>query len=239
MIPPYVFLLAALTTPALAIPALAQTGAIRGTLEACDAGTTLAVVDRTTGKKHAAQLDVASGQFDVTALPLTGAFDILIERNTSLVEGIDLSVPRSDYEEEQPLTEDDVLSIKKKVASLNQFEDTVEVLTVEGNIQHASVLVNKLRTNPFYGSKPGEIVWRVELWHFERPDETWVKVQDELFLTLHRERLALAAYERKSVTFVPGLGGIRLSRESPVAEMGTIRLPPANSGVRVHSEDKS
>jgi len=229
----FIFLLA------LTAPALAQTGTIRGTLEPCDASTTLAVVDRTTGKKHAAQLEQASGQFEVAALPLDGAFDFLIEGGTSLVEGIDLSVPRSDYEQEQPLTEEDVLSIKQKVASLNQFEDTVEVLTVEGNIQHAAVLVNKLRTKPFYGSKPGEIVWRVELWHFERPDETWVKVQDELFLTLHRERLAQAAYKKKSVTFVPGLGGIRLSSESPIAEVGTIKLPPAESGVRVLSEDKS
>ncbi len=224
---------------ALTTPAFAQNGTIRGTLDPCGADTTLAVVDRTTGKKHAAQLDAASGQFEIAVLPLGGTFDFLIEGGTSLVEGIDLSVPRSDYEEEQPLTKDDVLSIKQKVASLNQFEDTVEVLIVEGNIQHAAVLVNKLRTRPFYGSKPGEIVWRVELWHFERPDENWVKVQDELFLTLHRERLAQAAYKKKSVTFVPSLGGIRLSSETPIAEVGTIKLPPAESGVRVLSEDKS
>ncbi|HUY36545.1 MAG TPA: hypothetical protein VMV69_27665 [Pirellulales bacterium] len=228
-----VLLLAALTTPASA-----QTGTIKGTLDPCDAAATLAVVDRATGKKYAAQLDEASGQFEVADLPLAGAFDILIEAGASRVEGIDLSVPRSDYEEEQPLSEDDARSIKRKVAALNQFEDTVEVLAVEGNIQHAAVLVNKLRTKPFYGSKPGEIVWRVELWHFERPDETWVKARDELFLTLHRERLAHAAYKRNSVTFAPRLGGIRLSTDSPTADVGTIQLPPAESGVRVLLEDK-
>jgi hypothetical protein len=229
-----VVLFAALTTPTFA-----QTGTIRGTLERAGPATKVTLVDRTTGMKHAAQLDEASGQFTVAGLPLTGAFDLLIESGASLVEGIDLAVPRSDYEEEQPLSEDDVVSIKQKVASLNQFEDIVEVLTVEGNIQHAAVLVNKLRTKPFYGSKPGEIVWRVELWHFERPDETWVKVTDELFLTLHRERIAHAAYKKKSVTFAPSLGGIRLSTESPTAEVGTIKLPPAESGIRVLSEDKT
>ncbi|HEV3024356.1 MAG TPA: hypothetical protein VGX76_17895, partial [Pirellulales bacterium] len=191
----------ALFVLALTTPVFAQTGTVRGTLEGCDAATTLALVDRQTGKKHAAELDAATGQFAVAELPMTGAFDLLIESPNALVEGIDLSVPRSDYEEEQPLTDDDVRTIRQKVASLNQFEDTVEVLAVEGNIQHAAVLVNKLRTKPFYGSKPGEIVWRVELWHFERPDENWVKVQDELFLTLHRERLAQTAYKKKSVTF--------------------------------------
>jgi hypothetical protein len=223
---------------ALSSPAVAQTGTIRGTLEPCEAATTLALADRQTGKKHTAELDSATGQFTVAELPLTGVFDLLIESPNMLVEGINLSVPRSDYEEEQPLTDDDVRTIKQKVASLNQFEDTVEVLAVEGNIQHAAVLVNKLRTKPFYGSKPGEIVWRVELWHFERPEESWVKVTDELFVTLHRERLPRTTFERKSVTFAPRWGGIRLSAKSPSMDLGTIKLPPAEPGVRVLPEDK-
>jgi hypothetical protein len=224
---------------AFAHPAVAQTGTILGTIDPADQAVSVALVDRQTCKKHAAEFDAASGQFTAADLPTSGAFDLLIESASALVEGIDFSVPRSDYEEEQPLSEDDVRNIKQKVASLNQFEDTVEVLAVEGNIQHAAVLVNKLRTKPFYGSKPGEIVWRVELWHFERPDETWVKVQDELFITLHRERMAKSAYQRKSVTFAPRWGRIRLSAESPNVDLGTIKLPPAEPGIRVLSEDKT
>ena len=33
-------------------------------------------------------------------------------------------------------------------------------MTITGNIQHAAVILNKLRTKPFYESKPGEVIWR-------------------------------------------------------------------------------
>ena len=62
-------------------------------------------------------------------------------------------------------------------------------MAIQGNIQHAVILVNKLRTKEFYAAKPGEIIWRAELWHFERPEETWLKVQDEMFIVMYRERI--------------------------------------------------
>ncbi|HQU45484.1 MAG TPA: hypothetical protein PK867_21905, partial [Pirellulales bacterium] len=71
------------------------------------------------------------------------------------------------------------------------------------------------------------------LWHFERPEETWVKVQDELFLTLYRERLQKSAYDQKSLTFTPALGGLSPTAESPLIELKTITLPPAKPGVRL------
>ena len=148
---------------------------------------------------------------------------------------MNLNVPRSDYEEEQPLAPEDVEAIKRQVRDLNKFEDEVEVLTVAGNIQHAAVLVNKLRTRPFVNSKPGEVVWRCELWHFERPEETWVKVQDELFLVLYRERLPGADYKQKSVTFDPALGGIAVTEESPTVNLGTVKRPPAGPGIRLRA----
>ena len=79
------------------------------------------------------------------------------------------------------------------------------MLAVEGNIQHAVVLLNKLRTTAFVNSQPGEVIWRAELWRFERPDDTWVKVQDELFTVLYRERIPEENYRKKAVTFEPAL----------------------------------
>ncbi len=212
----------------------ADTSAIVGILAEPGAAAAVAVVDRATDQKYAGTFDPTSGKFTVEGLPRGARYDCLIDyRDGSRLEGINLKVPPADYEEEQPLSVEDVAAITRQVRALNKFEDEVEVLAVAGNIQHASVLINKLRTRPFVNSKPGEVVWRAELWHFERPEETWVKSQDELFLVLYRQRIPSKEYARKSVTFDPALGGIAITDERPAAIPGPVRRPPATPGIRV------
>ena len=63
-------------------------------------------------------------------------------------------------------------------------------MVVSGNCQHAAVLLNKKRTTPFYESKPGEMIWRLELWHFDKPEDDWIKSQEYLAIGFYRERLA-------------------------------------------------
>ena len=119
---------------------------------------------------------------------------------------------------------------------MSKFEDVVEILTVQGNIQHAAVLLNKLRTKAFYASKPGEVIWRAELWRFECPEETWVKCRDRSSnIVLYRERIGRSVYDRKSLTFDPALGGLRLSRGRPKVDVGRIELPSAKPGIRLRS----
>ncbi len=211
----------------------ASVGTIRGSLEPAGLATAVTAVDRTGNKKFPGKVDPTTGSFSLENLPLDAKYDLVIDYGQARLEGISLSVPASDYEEEQPLAEDDVKTIKEKVLSMNKFEDQVEVLAIEGNIQHAAILLNKVRTKPFINSQPGEAVWRVELWHFERPEETWVKVQDELFLTLYRERLQKSAYDRKALTFTPALGGLSPPVQSPMFDLKTITLPPEKPGVRL------
>lgn len=212
-------------------PLHAQTGVISGNASPADEVTAVAAVDRTTGKRFVGKVD-REGHFQVEQLPLNATYDCLVDYGGARLEGINLRVPASDYEEEQPLTDDNRATIKQEIAALNKFEDIVEVLAIEGNTEHAAVLVHKLRTRPFVNSKPGEVVWRVELWHFERPDEIWLKVQDELFVTLYRERLQRAEFEKKSLGFTPSLGGIILSAESPKADLGVVHLPQGKHGIR-------
>ena len=218
------------------VQAGAATGTITGTVEAPGQVVAVAAIDRATDKKYPGVVDAASGKFQIAGLPLGGTVDCLIDyQDGARLEGVNLKVPRSDYEEEQPLSAEDVETIKGQVRHLNKFEDEVAILTVQGNIQHAAVLVNKRRTRPFVNSKPGEIVWRCELWHFERPEETWVKVQEELFLVLYRERIPDADYQKKSLTFDPALGGTAVSPESPTINLGPVKRPDPKPGVRLRS----
>ena len=218
----------------------ATSGSITGTVDSKSSATAVVAIDRSSGKKIVGKVEPKTGKFHIDDLPLDKSFDVVIDFKPAAgsgvglwrLEGVSMKVPRSEYEEEQPLGAEDVATIKEKVLGLNQFEDVVEILAIDGNIQHAAVLVNKRRTKPFYESKPGEIIWRPELWHFERPDETWVKVQDELFIILYRERIQQSEFAKRSVTFDSALGGVRMTSASPTVDLGKIEPPESKPGVR-------
>ncbi|MEE3368213.1 MAG: hypothetical protein VX346_02590 [Planctomycetota bacterium] len=206
-------------------------GTIRGQLVPADSAGKVLALHRASGKTFPGKVDPKTGSFSIGPLPFKGIYACRVDFATSRLEGINLKVPPSDYVEEQPLSAEDLATIKTKVRRMNKFEDVVEIKTISGNIQHAAILLNKLRTRPFFGSKPGEVVWRSELWHFERPEETWVKVQDELFVVLYRQRMQHADYRKQSVTFDAALGGIRLTRETPQYDLGRIERPRPQPGI--------
>jgi hypothetical protein len=229
-----VALVVALTLVAVSPAFAADRGQIVGTVDRAEQVKAVVAVHRdSNNKKFAGKCDAATGRFTIDGLPVGTEYDVIIDFATARLEGVSFKVQRSDYEEEQPLSDEDIKVIKTKTLELNKFENEVEVLTIEGNIQHAAILLNKRRTTPFYESKPGEIVWLAELWHFERPDETWLKRQDEQFILLYRERLQASDYAKKSLTFDPALGGIAVTAEQSSVDVGRIKLPEGKPGVRL------
>jgi len=210
-------------------------GTIRGTVDKPGVVTAVNAIDRATDKKYPGVIDAKTGQFTIKDLPL-GVYDCILDAGPVRLEGVNLKVPRSDYEEEQPLTKDDIETIKKTARSLNKFENEIEILTVSGNIQHAAVMLNKKRTTAFYESKPGEMIWRLELWHFEKPDETWIKVQEEFAIVFYRQRLQKSDFAKKALTLDPQLGGVKLDAKQPIGEVGRIALPSKEPGIRLRVE---
>jgi hypothetical protein len=231
--------LGAVLAAATLLPAAraADTGAITGTVDKPAAVAKVTAVDRAADKRYPGLIDAKTGAYTIADLPLGATYDVVIDAGAARLEGVNLKVPHSDYEEEQPLTKDDVKTLTQSAKDLNKFEDNVEVLTITGNIQHAAVLMNKTRTTPFVNSQPGEMIWRLELWHFERPDDTWVKVQDELFVVLYRERLQKTDFAKKSLTLDPALGAVKLTEKRPKADLGKVQLPSNDPGVRLRAGD--
>lgn len=216
------------------LPGAVEIGAITGTVDRPDTVKALVAVNRATEKKYAGKVDPATGKFTIADLPAGAKYDLLVDYTGGRLEGVDLTAPAAD--DREPLTSEDVEALKARVRELNQFEDTVEVMAVRGNGRHAAVLLNKLRTRPFVNSAPGEIIWRVELWHFEKPDETWIKSQDELFLVLYRERLQKSAFEKKAITFDPALGGLAVAGGANTIVPGAIKLPGPEPRIRIRGQ---
>jgi hypothetical protein len=215
---------------ALATP----TGAITGKVDRGVAVTSIVAIDRdASDKRYPAVLDAKTGQFVIKDLPVGATYDVIIQTKEAILEGVNIKVPHSDYEEEQALTKEDIEAVKKISADLNKFENKIDVLGVFGNIQHAAVVLNKLRTEAFYESKPGEVIWRLEVWRFEKPEDHWVKRSDELATVHYRKRCHKDVYAKVSVTLEPALGGIELTEKQPQAKLDLVKLPDATPGVRL------
>jgi hypothetical protein len=210
-----------------------ETGTVTAIIEKPGQVTSVVAINRADDKQYRGTIDTKTGKVTIGKLPLGQTYDLIIDAGTVRLEGVNLKVPRSDFEEEQPLSKEEAEVVKKKALELNQFEDTINVMTVTGNIQHAAVVLNKLRTKPFYESKPGEVIWRLEVWRFEKPDDVWIKVQDDLFLVLYRQRLQKADFDKKCLTLDPALGGIKLTEKDTKVDIGKVALPGKEAGIRL------
>jgi hypothetical protein len=215
----------------------AETGTISGTLVAPKGVTAVTAVNRAedTDKKYAGKIDPKTGKFTIEKLPLDATYDVVIDFGKVRLEGINLKVPPSDFEEEQPLTKEDRATITKICHTLNKFENEIEVMTIVGNCQHAAVILNKKRTTPFYESKPGEMIWRLELWHFDKPEEDWIKSQEYLAIGFYRERLQKTEFAKKNLTLDPELGGFTLSKKERNVDIGKVKMPDDKAGVKLRS----
>jgi hypothetical protein len=225
-----------LTVGAIGTAAAAENGRLTGTIDKPKLVKAVFAKDRMSEEKdriYQGRIDGKTGQFVVEGLPVDAVYDLIIDYDGGRLEGVNLKVPPSDYEEEQPLTKEDMAALKKTCINQSPFEDKIEVLAIEGNCQHAAILLNKLRTRPFYESKPGEVIWRLELWHFEKPEETWVKDQDELFIVFYRERLQKRVFDKKALTLDPRLGGHKPTAKKPALSLGKIELPGQDPGIRL------
>jgi hypothetical protein len=209
-------------------------GVLIGTLDRPAGVTCVAAMNREAMQAVTGSWDGASGAFAVSNLAVGVDYDLRIDFEGARLEGVNLHVPPAEDPERTTLTTDDVAEIRAKILNMNQFEDRVEIMSLTGNGEHAAILMNKLRTKPFWNSRPGEVIWRVELWHYQRPEDHWLKVQDELFIIFYRERMpSIDLYNRKAIVFDPQLGGLRPEADTPMVQVGTVALPAAEPGIRL------
>ena len=224
----------------LVLLSAADTGSITGTVDKPKGVTAVAAVDRSRekDKRYPGKIDPKTGKFTITGLPLGKSYEVVIDVGKTRLEGVNLKVKPSDFSEDPELTKSDVAEIKKICKQLNKFENEIDVMTVTGHGQYAVAILNKRRTTPFYESKPGEMIWRLEVWHFEKPDDEWVKDQDELGIIFYRERLQKSDFAKKSLTLDPALGGIKPTAKQKTIDLGKVALPDGKAGIHLRKGGK-
>jgi hypothetical protein len=220
--------------------AAADTGTLVGTVDKPDAvKSVVAILRDDPPVTYPGKLDPKTSQFTVPGLPFDKSYDLVIDLTSGArLEGVNLRVKPTDFKDgDPPLIKADEEKLKEITKSLSKFEDVHEFLAVGGNAQHAAVVMNKLRTKSFYESKPGEVVWRLEVWVYEREElnDPWVKEQDTLFIIHYRERLPKVEYDKKSITLDPKLGGLRPTAKDGTIDVGKVELPDGKPGIRLRN----
>jgi hypothetical protein len=106
-------------------------------------------------------------------------------------------------------TPEDRKAIEALITDPPQFYDKVRPLRIAADHQHATALVELIRTRDFHserGGAGGEVIYRVELWYFENLFGGWAK-DNNTEKVLVRVRGNPAALQQ-NWQFMPELGGI-------------------------------
>lgn len=170
------------------------------------------------------------------------AYDLRIETDAGLIQGWDSRVPPSDYEPEQPLSDDDRTAIFAKIEKMERkaFYDDVAVLDIAGNLQNAAVLVYKFHRRGFVEAEDRgpDLVWRVDRLQYENPEEqSWVPHGKLAFYALERHRVTRSQAEALRVLMDRRLGGITPTADRADVDLGTLRLPAPPPGVHACDEE--
>ena len=207
--------------PAASEPAVtpAPTGAISGKVtknpEQC-LGVQLIVRSPQGPKRNeviAAAYDKSTGRFRAENLP-DGTYDLRILIEGGMLDGVDMRLPAYDPSIKFPVfTPKDAEAIREAIANLPEaFADIRRPIVIRGKGRDAKALVEKIRCREFHSGGKGEIIWRVEIWTFEKHTGVWVKVKNRPVICRLRVPgpMAVEKFEKLIWIFAPDLGGLEI-----------------------------
>jgi len=226
-------LLVLLQARALPSADLTRDGVILGRIEPSDVLQSIAAVDRDSKQTVTGQIDRRHGAFRIAGLVVGTRYDLLLETTLGRIEGVDMAVEPTDpgAAASQPATKPasrefsdaDRGAIERLVAGPERFADEVRILLLNGVGDRATALVEKLRTRRFHQSKPGEVIWRVELWYFAWWYGGWAR-QAHTQRVLYRQRMQRSELDATTWVFTDKLGGVVARRSDDVRPL-SFRIP--------------
>ena len=217
-------------------PVIANTGAFRGVLAPASNITAVAAVARSNDAVWPGVYDAASGRFEIAGLPLGASLDLRVTCAGGVrLEGVNLrpTLAGDDaLENDEPLPDAEREDVCRRIRRMIVFENIVDVVAAVGTSRHVCAMVQRIRSSPFYASKPDELIWRLEVWRFEKPEqtETWTRCGDAEGV-LYRMRMSRTALHAMRLIFDPRLGGLSATEAMPARELGMVNLPVVGPGV--------
>ena len=129
-----------------------------------------------------------TGKFVISRLK-DGDYSLRVRlKGGGMIDGAPMKLDEEE-ESDRPLTDEDREAIKDFIVNYPvSFCDVFRPVSIQGNGEFARVIVEKIRHRDYHSGRKGDIVWRMEVWKFEKQTGAWVRCQHG-WLVLARERV--------------------------------------------------
>ncbi len=155
------------------------------------------------------RIDHATGKFHIPHIPVGHTYDLITFTGKARWEGVDMRYYRP-VQPGPPMTHDDLKQLVTFIEKIQRFTNYNRPLWIAGDHNHATMVVEQIRTNNFYSGHHGSIIFRVAVWYFERYYAGWQKVSN-LGKVLTRWRGPVDQITNPW-QYLPALGGIHVSQ---------------------------
>ncbi len=169
----------------------------------------------------AGKINPATGAFRIPGIPPGHSYDLIVFAGSGRWEGVDMRYYRP-VQPGPPMTRSDLKQIVTFIEKIPRFTNYNRPLWIAGDHNHATLVVEQIRSHRFYSGHRGSIIFRVAVWYFERYYAGWQKVSN-LGKVMTRWR-GPADKVTNPWQYLPALGGISVSPAGTFKPIH-IRLP--------------
>lgn len=174
-------------------------------------------------------IDASTGAFRISNIPTGHTYDLIVFTGKARWEGVDMRYYRP-VQPGPPMTAGDLKQIVVFIEKIPRFTNYNHPLWIAGDHNHATLVVEQVRSKGFYSGRHGSIIFRVAIWYFERYYAGWQKVSN-LGKVMTRWR-GPADKITNPWQYLPALGGIRVSRTGKYRPINvTLPKPSSHAGL--------
>lgn len=118
-----------------------------------------------------------TGTFRISGVPTGHRYDLIVFSGKARWEGVNMNYYRP-VEPGPPMTQSDLKQIVTFIEKIPRFTNYNRPLWIAGDHNHATLVVEQIRSHHFYSGHEGSIIFRVAVWYFERYYSGWQKVSN-------------------------------------------------------------
>lgn len=166
----------------------------------------------------------ATGSFSIPGVPAGHTYDIVCINSTARWEGVNMRYFKP-VTPGRPMTHGDVAQLVDFVEKIQRFTNYNRPLWINGDHNHATMVVEQLDTHSFVTGHQGSIIFRVAVWYFQRYYGGWTKMSN-MGKVMTRWR-GPAGNIQNPWQYLPALGGIRVHANGNFKPVSTTLPPPS------------
>ncbi len=165
-----------------------------------------------------------SGKFSIPDVPAGHTYDLICFNSAGRWEGVNMRYFKP-VNAGPPMTRADVAELVDFIEKIERFTNYNRPIWINGDHNHATMVVEQLDTKSYVTGHNGSIIFRVAVWYFQRYYSGWAKMNN-MGKVMTRWR-GPAGNIPNPWQYLPALGGIRIHRNGKYKAISTSLPAPS------------